>query len=127
MPTAATILVVDDEPELCNVLKKVLTKEGYRVLIATSGRRTLSLLKKEKDIRSILLDLKMPGIDGLDLLKKMKTFWGRRKRPAVIILTAYGSLSSAREAMELGAVDYLTKPFDLEDVKTAVKEALGER
>ena len=68
----------------------------------------------------------MPVIGGLDLLKKMKESWGRRKMPAVIILTAYGSLSSAREAMELGAVDYLTKPFDLEDVKAAVKEALGE-
>jgi DNA-binding response OmpR family regulator len=125
MTASPTILVVDDEPELCDVLKKVLTKEGYCVLIATSGHRGLSLLKKEKDIRLILLDLKMPAIDGLDLLKKMKKSWGRRKRPAVIILTAYGSLSSAREAMELGAVDYLTKPFDLKDVKRAVKEALG--
>lgn len=124
MPAAATILVVDDELGLCNVLKKMLAKAGYRVLIATSSCRALSLLKKERDIRLILLDLKMPGIDGLDLLERMKKSWGRRKIPAVIILTAYGSLSSAREAMGLGAVDYLTKPFDLEDVKVAVEEAL---
>lgn len=126
MPPPPTILVVDDEPELCNVLKKVLTKEGYHVLIATSGHQALSLLKNEGNIRLILLDLKMPVMGGLDLLKKMKGS-GKKKLPAVIILTAYGSLSSAREAMELGAVDYLTKPFDLEDVKAAVKEALGER
>jgi len=127
MTASPTILVVDDEPELCNVLKKVLTKEGYSVLIATSGQRALSVLKKRRDVRLILLDLKMPAIGGLDLLKKVKKSWGRRKIPAVIILTAHGSLSSAREAMELGAADYLTKPFDLEEVKRAVKEALGER
>lgn len=125
MPTLSRILVIDDEPKLCDVLKRVLTKEGYHVLTATSGRQALSLFKRERNIRLILLDLKMPVIGGLDLLKKMKAS-GRKKTPAVIILTAYGSLSSAREAMELGVVDYLTKPFDLGDVKHAVREALGE-
>lgn len=125
MPTLSRILVIDDEPKLCDVLKRVLTKEGYHVLTATSGRQALSLFKREENIRLILLDLKMPVIGGLDLLKKMKAS-GRKKTPAVIILTAYGSLSSAREAMELGVVDYLTKPFDLGDVKHAVREALGE-
>ena len=117
------ILVADDEADLCNVLKKTLTKEGYQVLTANTGRRVLTLLKKER-IRLLLLDLKMPGMGGIEVLRKL-----RKNNPtlSVVILTAHGSLSSAREAMELGAVDYLTKPFDLSVVKTVVREALSGR
>lgn len=121
MGVLRTILVVDDEPELCRVLKKTLSREGYRVLTATSGLVALKVIKKEK-VNLLLVDLKMPGMDGLEFLKRVKK--GRPKIPA-IILTAYGSLSSAREAMGLGVCDYLTKPFDLKEVITMVKEALG--
>lgn len=122
-PSQCQILIVDDEPELCKVLKKVLEKEGYRVLTATKGQKALSLLKKEK-IHLLLLDLKMPDIGGLELLKRIRGK-GKIKNPVpAVILTAYGSLSSAREAMELGAVDYLTKPFDLDEVKSIVREVL---
>lgn len=127
-PSQCQILVVDDEPELCKVLKKVLEKEGYRVLTATKGQKAFSLLKKEK-IHLLLLDLKMPDMGGLELLKKIRGWdtGGKNKNqvPAVII-TAHGSLSSARSAMELGVIDYLTKPFDLDEVKSVVREALGE-
>ena len=118
-----TILVADDEEALCRVLKKVLAKEGYRVLLAPNGRRALALLKRE-EVHVVLLDLKMPGIGGLEILKRIRAL--KKGSPAVVILTAYASLSSAREAMELGAVDYLTKPFDLMDVKKVIREALGE-
>lgn len=124
MSQASQILVVDDEPALCNVLQKTLKKAGYRVLTATTGRKALSLLKKEK-VHLLLLDLKMPTLGGLELLKKIRGK-GKMKNPVpAVILTAYGSLSSARLAMELGAVDYLTKPFDLDEVKSVVKEVLG--
>lgn len=124
MPDESTILVVDDEAELCDILKKVLTKEGYHTLTARTGKRALTLLKQE-DVRLILLDLKMPGMDGLEILGKIKKMKDR-PTPVVVILTAHGSLSSAREAMQLGAVDYITKPFDLDMIKAVVKEALGE-
>lgn len=123
MPQASQILIVDDEPELCKVLQKALKKEGYQVLIATTGRKALSLLKKEK-VHLLLLDLKMPTLGGLELLKKIRGKGKKKNRVPAVILTAYGSLSSAREAMALGAVDYLTKPFDLDVVKSVVKEAL---
>lgn len=122
-PGRCQILVVDDEPELCHVLQKVLKKEGYRVLTATTGQKAIELLKKEK-VHLLLLDLKMPDIGGLELLKKIRGEGKKKNRVPTVILTAYGSLSSAREAMALGAVDYLTKPFDLDEVKSVVKEVL---
>lgn len=122
-PGRYQILVVDDEPELCKVLQKALKKEGYRVLTATTGRKALSILKKEK-VHLLLLDLKMPSIGGLELLKKIRGKGKKKNLVPTVILTAYASLSSAREAMELGAVDYLTKPFDLDEVKSVVKEVL---
>lgn len=124
MPCASQILIVDDEPELCKVLKKVLTKEGYRVLTATTERKALSLLKKEK-IHLLLLDLNMPGIGGLEVLQKIRGKGKKKNLVPTVILTAYASLFSAREAMELGAVDYITKPFDLNEVKSVIKEVLG--
>lgn len=126
MSSFPLVLIADDEPELCNVLKKTLIKEGYQVLTANTGTRALALLKKEK-IRLLLLDLKMPRMSGLEVLKKIRMAQKGQPSVPVVILTAYGSLSSAREAMKLGAVDYLTKPFDLNVVKAVVREALGER
>lgn len=124
MPRMSQVLVIDDEPELCKILQKVLKKEGYHVLTATTGRKALSLLKKEK-IHLLLLDLKMPMLGGLELLKKIRGKDKKKNLVPAVIITAYGSLSSAREAMELGAVDYLTKPFDLDEVKSVVREVLG--
>lgn len=115
------ILVVDDEPDLCKTLKKVLGKEGYQVLTATSGLEALKIMKREK-IDLLLVDLKMPGIDGIEVLRRSKK--AKRTVPSVI-LTAHESLSSARESMALGAIDYLTKPFDLKEVLSVVKEALA--
>lgn len=121
MEATPTILVVDDERELCAILKKTLSREGYRVLTATSGLAALKIIKKEK-VNLLLVDLKMPRMDGLEFLKRAKK---GKCAVTTIMLTAYGSLSSAREAMGLGVCDYLTKPFDLKEVVTLVKEALG--
>ena len=126
MKTRLTILVVDNEPGLCNVLKKALGREGYQVLTASTGRRALTLLKKGK-IDLLLLDLKMPGLGGLDILRELRKGSSKKVVPPTVVLTAYGSLSSAREAMELGGGDYLTKPFDLDVVKEVVAEALEDQ
>lgn len=116
-----TILIVDDEKELCKILSDSLSQNHYRVLIAFDGKRALHLVKEEKpDL--ILLDIKMPRMNGLEVLKKTKKM---KKEIVVIMLTAYGTLETARKAMQLGAYDYLTKPFDLFNLKSLVKEALG--
>lgn len=123
MPAKQTILVVDDEPKLCQILQKVLTQGGYEVLTETSGEAALCVFKK-KPVHLILLDLKMPGMDGLEVLKKVREEKQGTSVP-VVIMTAYGSASSAREALSLGAVDYLAKPFDLRELKSIVSANVG--
>ncbi|MFH1652647.1 MAG: response regulator [Pseudomonadota bacterium] len=116
------VLVVDDEKGVCDILKKILLQDGYEVCTATSGARALSLMKgKPADL--ILLDIKMPGMDGIETLRKLRDF---NQDAVVIILTAYGTLGTAREAMQLGAYDYITKPFNAEFVKSMVREGLEE-
>ena len=116
-----TILIVDDEKELCKILSDSLFQDHYRVLVAFEGKRALQLVKEEKpDL--ILLDIKMPRMNGIEVLKKIKKM---KKEIAVIMFTAYGTLETAREAMKLGAYDYVTKPVDLFLLKSLVKEVLG--
>jgi DNA-binding NtrC family response regulator len=115
-----TILVVDDEKEICTVLSDNLSQEGYRVFTANSGKTALELVKKEKpDL--VLLDIRMPEMDGIEVLRRIKKM---KKEIVVIMLTAYGTLETARKAMKLGAYDYITKPFDLFSLKSIVKEGL---
>lgn len=115
-----TILVVDDEKEICTVLSDNLYQEGYRVFTAYNGKKALELVKKEKpDL--VLLDIRMPEMDGIEVLRRIKKM---KKEIVVIILTAYGTLETARKAMKLGAYDYITKPFDLFLLKSIVKEGL---
>ena len=117
-----TILIVDDKKDFCTVLSDSLSQDRYRVVTAFNGKMALQLAKKEKpDL--ILLDIKMPGMDGIEVLKKIKKM---RKEIAVIMFTAFGTLETAREAMKLGAYDYVTKPVDLFLLKSLVKEVLGE-
>jgi DNA-binding NtrC family response regulator len=117
-----TILIVDDKKDFCTVLSDSLSQDRYRVVTAFNGKMALQLAKKEKpDL--ILLDIKMPGMDGIEVLKKIKKM---REEIAVIMFTAFGTLETAREAMKLGAYDYVTKPVDLFLLKSLVKEVLGE-
>jgi DNA-binding NtrC family response regulator len=114
------ILVVDDEAEICDLLQNFLTQEGYQVFTATNGVEAITLGKQnEPDLA--LLDIKMPGMDGIEVLRKLKKL---RRDMGVIMLTGYGNLGTAKEAMRLGAYDYLTKPFDLGLVKHVIQEAL---
>ncbi len=117
-----TILIVDDEKDLCTVLSDSLSKDRYRVVTAFNGKTGLQLAKKERpDL--MLLDIKMPGMDGIEVLKKIKKM---KKEITVIMFTAFGTLETAREAMKLGAYDYVTKPVDLFLLKSLVKEVLGK-
>lgn len=117
-----TILIVDDEKDLCTILSDSLSRDRYRVVTAFNGKMGLQLLKKEKpDL--ILLDIKMPGMDGIEVLRKIKKM---KKEIVVIMFTAYGTLETARKAMKLGAYDYVTKPVDLFLLKSLVKEVLGK-
>jgi len=121
--TKERLLVIDDEEGLRNFCKRALTKEGYEVEVSSSGEEALALMK-EKTFNLALIDLKMPGIDGLEVLKRIKEEYPRTE---TMILTGYGSFESAVDALRLGADDYLTKPIDVAALLMAVKRCLEKR
>ena len=117
------LLVVDDEPSVRDSLQGILEQEGHQVSTAGSGEEALAILS-EHSFDLILLDLKMPGIDGLEVMKEAK-----RTAPdtVVIMLTAYGTLDSAIVALRHGAHDYLLKPCSVGEILASVDTGLGER
>ena len=117
-----TILVVDDERSIQVGLRGLLAKEGHEVITAGSGEEALRLLNSHA-FDLVLTDLRMPGLDGLSLLKRVKE---RHPDACVIMMTAYGSEKVAVEAMKAGAHDYIVKPFDNEEVKVLVRQALEQ-
>lgn len=116
------ILVVDDEIKTCEILKTFFEKEGYRVITANSGDSALEKFQKE-EIDVVITDVKMPKISGMELLKKIKE--SGRETP-VIIITAYGDVKSAVEAIKEGAYYYILKPYELEEIKVIVERALKD-
>jgi len=115
------ILIVDDEISIRESLKDWLTDNGYDVKTAESGEDALEAIE-EQDFGMAILDLKLPGKNGLEVVKEART-----KHPQLngIFITAYPSIDTAVEAMKDGAVDYLTKPFDLNELEKLVREKLG--
>ncbi|MHB8481965.1 MAG: sigma-54-dependent transcriptional regulator [Nitrospiria bacterium] len=120
LPATDRILVVDDEVNMLALFKKILGKEGYQVETVSTGEEAIRRLEKEM-FDLIISDLKMPGIDGYQVLKKAKEV-----SPEVpfILLTAFGTVDSAVAAMKEGAFDYLTKPVNNDEVKIVIKKAL---
>ena len=116
----ATIMVVDDEPRACRLFEKLFREENYQVVTATSGRRAL-VLAAEVQPQLILLDIVMPDMDGVATFRELRRLG---HLGTVIMLTAQGTLQTAREAMLLGAYDYITKPFNLGFLKSVVREGL---
>jgi len=114
------ILVIDDDSSLRRVLEYNLQQEGYEVLTASDGESGLKLFE-EKSPALVITDLKMPGMGGFQLLAAVKE---RSPATVVIVLTAFGAIDTAVEAMKLGAFDYITKPFNREELKLTVKKAL---
>jgi two-component system response regulator PilR (NtrC family) len=118
------VLIVDDEQSICDVLSISLKKEGYVVAAETNPRKALERLKREP-FDLVLQDLKMPEMDGIDLLREIKKL---REETVVIIMTAYTTWDRAVEAMRLGAYDYIKKPFDTQiDIKGTIARALHSR
>jgi DNA-binding NtrC family response regulator len=121
-PKEGSLLIVDDEPRIHRLFQKALSPEGFCVLKALSEREALKLLDEET-VDVVLLDIVLPGRGGIDVLKEIKR---RRPHLPVIIITGFGMLNTAREAMLSGAYDYVTKPFDLDFVKRLILQALEE-
>jgi two-component system response regulator AtoC len=116
------ILIVDDEPSIRKVLGAHLRRDGYDVTAAASGVEAIETLQEEgADL--VITDLRMPGMDGLELLR-----WVKQSYPGlpVIMLTAHGTVDSAVEALKRGAQDYLTKPFDQDELRLVILKALAQ-
>ncbi len=118
-----TILVIDDEEIMREILETLLTRAGYDVRVAASGNEGLELAR-ELPIHAALVDIMMPGLDGFATLEEIKRI---DEDIAVIIITAYGSIESAISAMKGGAFDYITKPFKNEEVLLVVANAMERR
>lgn len=120
---AARLLVVDDEESIREVLVDFLTIEGYRVVAVSDGQKALKRLENET-FDAVLLDMKMPGMDGLELLEHLKT---AAPRAFSIMMTGFGTVETAIAAMKRGAFDYILKPFKVQDVIRLVERGLRER
>ena len=118
-----SILIVDDELNMRLVLRAMLKKEGYEVFVAEDGLAALNILK-ETDVSAVVTDLKMPKLDGMGLLDRVT-----REYPSIpiIIITAYGTVNTAVDALKKGAFDYITKPFDQDDLRNVIKKAIKTR
>ena len=117
------ILVVDDEKDICNALEFILRRQDYDVKTANSGEKALEMIKKEAfDV--ILTDLKMGRVDGMEVLERAKEI---TPDTPVIIMTAYGSIESAVDAMKKGAGDYIIKPFYNEEILLTVRKNIEQK
>ena len=117
------LLIVEDEETLCESLKRVLEREGYLVDTLSDAESALEVFEgKSYDL--IITDIILPGITGIELLRKIK---GRLPEQIVIITTAYASLETAVEALRTGAYDYVVKPVMHEEIKQIVKNALTQK
>ena len=124
MEEKARIMVVDDERGMCDFLRYLLEGEGYQVDHANSGTEAMAQLE-QKSYQLVLADIKMPGMDGLEMLRRIKEI---DEDIVVIVMTGYSSLETAIKAIKYNAHNYLTKPFDDPDaVLAAVENGLAER
>ncbi|MEJ2726231.1 MAG: sigma-54 dependent transcriptional regulator, partial [Deltaproteobacteria bacterium] len=120
MDRSKSVLIVDDEDNIRRYLGQSLDQAGFEVSTAEYGKEAINLLL-QRHIDVVLLDLNLPDVNGLDVLKELKKI---DVESIVIIITAYGDIASAVEAMRLGAYDFLTKPFDPEDIEIVIDKAL---
>jgi DNA-binding NtrC family response regulator len=118
--TGATLLVADDDPVARDLLTEVLVRDGYRVRAAADGETCLHAAADEP-VDLALVDLRMPGLDGLAVLRRLSAI---QPGLPVVILTAFGSIDTAIEAIRAGAYDYLSKPFRMEEIRLVVRRAL---
>ena len=115
------LLIVDEQYGIRILLNEVFQKEGYETFQASNGEEALSIVRNDKpDL--VLLDMKIPGMDGIEILKRVKEI---DKDIQVIIMTAYGELDMIQQAKDLGALTHFAKPFDIDEIREAVKKELS--
>ena len=117
------VLIVDDTPENIDVLSDILCN-GYRIRVANSGERALKIVYSDEPPDLILLDIMMPGLSGLEICRRLKANPDRRHIP-IIFVTAMSSVEDERRGLEMGAVDYITKPISPPVVKARVRTHLA--
>lgn len=115
-----TVLVVDDQPGIRCLLTEVLTSNNYNVVLANNGYDGVQL-SNELNPKAILLDMKMPGMSGIDALKEIKI---KNKHGKIIVMTAYGEAELVNNVLVEGAFNYVTKPFDINNVSQIVADAI---
>ncbi|WP_270167414.1 response regulator [Paenibacillus sp. SYP-B4298] len=116
------VLIVDDQNGIRVLLVEVFSSEGYQTFQASNGKLALEIVRTESpDL--VLLDMKIPGMDGLEILKHIKAI---NRDIKVIMMTAYGELDMIKEATDLGAVMHFTKPFDIDEMRVAVNMQLRD-
>jgi two-component system, NtrC family, response regulator AtoC len=118
-PDTKRVLIADDELNIRRVLEAILRRDGYDVITAANGNEALAGMSRE--VNTVITDLKMPGLDGMGLLKRLSVEY---PDVPVVMITAHGSVESAVEAVKLGAFDYVEKPFDQEQIRQIVAKAL---
>lgn len=117
------ILIVDDDPDVCEYLERFLSKDGYEVTTIGNPTKVLDELK-DKTYQIIVLDLKMPGLSGEQLLRQIR---GVDSDICIIIYTGYPSVDSAVETMKQHVFDYIKKPFNIEDFRAVIRRAIQEK
>ncbi|WP_088008475.1 response regulator [Indiicoccus explosivorum] len=115
-----TILIVDDQPGIRLLLEEVFRKEGYHTVLASNGIEALRQAD-ETAPDAVLLDMKIPGMNGIEILKRLKS---QKPELPIMMMTAYGELDLIEESVSLGAVRYFTKPFDIFEVRDEVNRVL---
>lgn len=123
MMKTANILIVDDEKVIQDSCEQILKKEGYKVKVASDGKEAMHMFKEEL-FHVVILDIKLPGMDGIEVLSKIKE---ESPETPVIIMTGFASIESAVDALKSGAFDYLSKPFTPEELRISVRKALENR
>ena len=115
------ILIVDDDINLCTILAEELKEVGYESNFLTGGENVSEYIKTNP-VDLVLLDLKMPGKDGFQVLREIEN--GKNSNPKVIVLTAYADVKSAIDAAKLGATDFISKPYDFDELLITIRKVL---
>jgi len=122
--TPPLVMLVDDEAPFVETMAKRLGKRDLNVILAFSGQEALEILDNQRNVDVVILDVKMPGMDGIETLKNMKSAYPLIE---VVMLTAHATVESAIEGMRFGAFDYLMKPCDMEQLMGKVNEATRKK
>ncbi len=116
-----SILIVDDDINLCTVLSEELNEIGYETSYLTNGEEVAKALET-KMVDLLLLDLKMPGTDGFNILQQINNH--QNSHPKIVVLTAYADVKSAIESARLGAADFISKPYDFDELLITIRKVL---